>query len=175
MVDLPKGHVNVSFKEAFESIDVDFVLDKDGVQRCKNAINAFSKDCGLGVLDDDEAEEIVVFIDDFEVLQASQIMTMDKFHNISTVLKKVERAMDWVSNLRQSVFEDVMIGFDEFTSTEKHEHNLAIACCNLKESRSQILDLSTQRSLNWTEEIEKRDYMMQDRWVDLTSLLQAVS
>eukprot|EP00644_Phytophthora_capsici_P000583 jgi/Phyca11/21373/fgenesh1_pg.PHYCAscaffold_93_\ len=41
--------------------------------------------------------------------------------------------MDWVSNLRQSVFEDVMIGFDEFTSTEKQSsHSIATAILVLK-------------------------------------------
>ncbi|GMF20085.1 unnamed protein product [Phytophthora fragariaefolia] len=44
---------------------------------------------------------------------------MEAYYNVSTVLIKLERAMDWVCNLSDSIFEGVMTGFDDFTTRDK--------------------------------------------------------
>ncbi|KAE8960363.1 hypothetical protein PR001_g30408, partial [Phytophthora rubi] len=41
---------------------------------------------------------------------------MVEFHKAHSILKKVERAMDWVSSLKDTT---IMIGFDEFSACDK--------------------------------------------------------
>ncbi|KAE8877491.1 hypothetical protein PF003_g38400 [Phytophthora fragariae] len=77
-------------------------------------------------------EEVVVYVENYDILKAKDVATMVEFHKAHSILKKVERAMDWVSSLKDT---SIMIGFDEFSACDKSEHNLAISLCKLKECR----------------------------------------
>ncbi|KAE9164919.1 hypothetical protein PF002_g31483, partial [Phytophthora fragariae] len=129
----PQGPVCATFKDdEFVPVSVDYVLDRDGTERCQKAIRKFEHDSGMILHDDDEIEEVVVYVENYDILKAKDVATMVEFHKAHSILKKVERAMDWVSSLKDT---SIMIGFDEFSACDKSEHNLAISLCKLKECR----------------------------------------
>ncbi|KAE9062455.1 hypothetical protein PF006_g31162, partial [Phytophthora fragariae] len=127
----PQGPVCATFKDdEFVPVSVDYVLDRDGTERCQKAIRKFEHDSGMILHDDDEIEEVVVYVENYDILKAKDVATMVEFHKAHSILKKVERAMDWVSSLKDT---SIMIGFDEFSACDKSEHNLAISLCKLKD------------------------------------------
>ncbi|KAE8901608.1 hypothetical protein PF003_g14325 [Phytophthora fragariae] len=103
----------------FESI-IPFKIstqDRDGTERCQKAIRKFEHDSGMILHDDDEIEEVVVvYVENYDILKAKDVATMVEFHKAHSILKKVERAMDWVSSLKDT---SIMIGFDEFSACDK--------------------------------------------------------
>lgn len=68
--------------------------------------------------DDDEIEEVVVYVENYEILKAKDVATMVEFHKAHSILKKVGRAMDWLSSLADT---RAMIGFDEFSACDKEQ------------------------------------------------------
>ncbi|KAE9161194.1 hypothetical protein PF005_g31340 [Phytophthora fragariae] len=148
----PQGPVCATFKDdEFVPVSVDYVLDRDGTERCQKAIRKFEHDSGMILHDDDEIEEVVVYVENYDILKAKDVATMVEFHKAHSILKKVERAMDWVSSLKDT---SIMIGFDEFSACDKSEHNLAISLvgstlpaylpeCFTYATNSLSLDLST--------------------------------